>query len=82
VGTGPETFDTREEAEARCRELERASDTAWMAFPSAGRWSVVGTNLPRQEAPRGSTTEGRPRPPAPGDPRSGPGRDVPGYGGP
>lgn len=78
----PESFDTREEAEERCRELERDSDTAWMAFPAAGRWSVVGTNLPRQETPRGSTTESKPRPPQPDDPRSGLGRDVPGYGGP
>ncbi len=82
MGTEPESFDTREEAEERCRELERDSDTAWMAYPAEGRWRVVGTNLPRQQAPEGSSTESRPRPSEPEDPRSGPGRNVPGYGGP
>ena len=78
----PESFETREEAEARCRELERESDTTWMAFPAEGRWQVVGTNLPRRSRPRARPAESKPRPPQPDDPRSGLGRDVPGYGGP
>ena len=82
MGEKPESFDTREAAEARCRELERDSDTTWMAFPAGGKWQVIGTNLPRQEPPEGSTSESKPRPPQPDDPRSGLGRDVPGYGGP
>jgi hypothetical protein len=82
MGEEPESFDTREAAEARCRELERESDTTWMAYPAEGRWRVVGTNLPRQEPPRGSHTEGRPRPSEPDDPRSSFGRNIPGAGGP
>ena len=77
MGDKPESFDTREAAEARCRELERDSDTTWMAFPAGGKWQVIGTNLPRQEPPDGTTTESKPRPPDADDPRSSFDRDAP-----
>ena len=82
MGRDPESFATREEAEARCRELEKESDTTWMAYPAGGRWQVIGTNLPRQERPQDTAIESKPKPAQPDDPRSGLGRDVPGAGGP
>jgi hypothetical protein len=75
-----ETFDSREEAEARCRELERETGSTWLAYPAEGRWRIAGTNLPRQAPPGGTASESKPKPPEPDDPRSGPGRDLPGTG--
>jgi hypothetical protein len=79
VAEEQEVFDSREEAEARCRELERESGSTWIAFPAQGRWRIAGTNLPRQEAPGSSASESKPRPPEPDDPRSSGQRNVPGY---
>lgn len=72
-----EFFDSRPEAEARCRELERDSDSSWIAYPADGRWRIAETNLPPQEAPDGTATESKPRPPDADDPRSSFERDAP-----
>ena len=74
-----EVFDSREEAEARCRELEKESGSTWLAYPAEGRWRIAGTNLPRQTPPDSTATESKPRPPDTDDPRSSGQRDVPGY---
>lgn len=74
-----EFFDSRPEAEARCRELERDSDSSWIAYPADGRWRIAETNLPPQEAPDGTATASKPQPDA-DDPRSSLGRGLPGTG--
>lgn len=74
-----EFFDSPADAEARCRELERDSDSTWIAYPAEGRWRIAETNLPPQTSPEGSASESKPRPPDADDPRSGGARDVPGY---
>lgn len=72
------TFETREEAEAFCREREgKEPDSSWLAFPSDdGRWTAVRTNLPRQEDPLGTATEAKPKPPQADDPLTQPQRDT------
>lgn len=75
-----EVFDTRPDAEARCRELERDSDATWIAYPAQGRWQIAETNLPRQTAPESTATEAKPRPPEADDPQSSLGRGLPGTG--
>ena len=74
-----EVFYSREEAEARCRELEKESGSTWLAYPAEGRWRIAGTNLPRQKAPDSTASESKPRPPDADDPRNSGQRDVPGY---
>lgn len=65
------TFETRDEADAFCREREQADEQKWFARRQAdGRWGVVRTSL-RLERPTGTSTESKPRPEQPGDPRTG-----------
>jgi hypothetical protein len=72
------SFDTRAEAEAFCREREEAGpDGSWMPFESAGRWTAVRTNLPRNEDLTGSATAAKPKPPEADDPRTPQQRDAP-----
>jgi hypothetical protein len=73
------TFETREEAEAFCREREREeTDSSWLAFESDdGQWTTVRTNLPRHEDPMGTATEATPKPSPADDPRTVQERDVP-----
>jgi hypothetical protein len=76
----PQSFDSREDAEAFCRERQR-EDAAGTWIPwqrDDGRWIALRTNLPHTQ-PSGSHSESKPRPPEPDDPRSGGARDVPGY---
>jgi hypothetical protein len=76
------SFDTCAEAEAFCREREEADpDGSWMPFESAGRWTAVRTNLPRNEDATGSATAAKPKPPDPEDPRSDLGRNLGPYAG-
>jgi hypothetical protein len=76
---------TRDQAEERAARLNREHpDRAthrWMARSTgAGEWQVVKLSVPNP-GPMTATTEARPRPPFPDDPRpAGPLRDVPPYG--
>jgi len=81
VTEGRPSFDSREEAEAFCREREgEEPDASWLAWQGEdGRWTAARTNLPRHEDPRGTATEAKPRPPEGDDPRTGLARDVPPY---
>jgi hypothetical protein len=65
------SFETREQAEAFCRERENEEpESSWLAFEADGRWTAVRTNLPRHEDPLGTATEARPKPSHADDPRT------------
>lgn len=76
------SFETREQAEAFCRERESEEpEASWLPFQADGRWTAVRTNLPRHEDPLGTATESRPQPSPADDPRTAQQRDVPYPGG-
>lgn len=63
------SFETREQAEAFCRERENEeTEASWLPFQADGRWTAVRTNLPRHEDPLGTATESRPKPSPADDP--------------
>ncbi len=65
------SFETREQAEAFCRERENEGpEASWLAFEADGHWTAVRTNLPRHEDPLGTATEARPKPSQADDPRT------------
>jgi hypothetical protein len=75
---------TREEADARCTELNEAGGPGhWLVRErEGGEWSVVRVDLPGVEGTRGplkESTEARPRP-EPDDPRPSIMRNIPPYG--
>jgi hypothetical protein len=79
---------TRAQAEARCTVLNGAgglsSDERWLPRRTGeDGWEPVRVRVPGLSAsgPLTTTAESRPRPPYAPDPRSGPLRDVPPYGG-
>ena len=76
-----EAFESRDAAEARCRELEQSTSTLWLVYSTGNSWHVAATNLPRQPYPAGGLIEARPRPPEPADPRTAFGRNAPPYAG-
>lgn len=74
-------------AEQRAEELRRTHPDrlthTWMARGDAdGEWEVVKVRLPGPVRidPLKATTESRPKPQTPDDPRPGPFRDVPPFG--
>jgi hypothetical protein len=72
------SFETREQAEAFCREREgEEPESSWLSFEADGHWTAVRTNLPRHEDPLGSATEATPKPSPADDPRTAQERDVP-----
>lgn len=67
---------TREEAQRACRRLaaespDRETHRYMPRRGESGDWSVVKINLPPAERSTGTTTEAKPRPEQPGDPREG-----------
>jgi hypothetical protein len=82
-GAGPpgRARGPREEVDAYCRAREAEEGVRWIPVQREdGSWAAARTNLPL-DAPAGASVEAKPRPESPGDPRQGPGRNVPGYGG-
>jgi hypothetical protein len=78
----------RDEAERLCIKLAREHPNrgthSWVPREEAdGGWSVIRIAFPPPKDPGAlaATTEERPKPPAPDDPRRGPLRDVPPFGG-
>jgi hypothetical protein len=81
VSERPQSFESKADAEAFCREREADDPEAhWISWQAEGAWIALRTNLPRTTDPLGSHTEGKPRSPEAEDPRSGPGRNLPGTG--
>jgi hypothetical protein len=71
------SFETREQAEAFCRERESEEpESSWLPFQADGHWTAVRTNLPRYEDPLGTATEARPKPSQADDPRTPQQRDA------
>lgn len=65
------TFETKDAAVAFCRERESADGQRWFSRQmGGGRWGVVRTSL-RLERPTATSTEAKPQPEQPGDPRTG-----------
>jgi hypothetical protein len=76
---------TREQAEARCAELNADPDRDRQWFPrQAGpdEWEIVSMALPEgaRRGPLKEAVESRPRPESPPDPRPSVFRNVPPYG--
>ena len=77
---------TREEAEARCAELNAAREEGdpghWLTREGEDGWEVVRVNVPglAERGPLKETTEARPRPPTADDPRPSSIQQVPPYG--
>jgi hypothetical protein len=78
---------TREEAQRLCEKLSREhadrQTHSWLPRERDGEWSVMKVSIPpaKDVGDLAATTEERPKPPSPGDPRSGPLRDIPPVGG-
>jgi hypothetical protein len=71
------SFESKQEAEAFCRERERREPkSSWLPFEADGRWTAVRTNLPRHEEPLGTATTAKPKPPEADDPRTQQQRDT------
>ena len=78
---------TRAEAEQHCRELNagaRPAEAPWIAREvEPGDWRPARpriAGMPERE-PYTATTEAKPRPPEPDDPRDALNRNIPGYNG-
>ncbi|MGH2961352.1 MAG: hypothetical protein ACRDL3_04040 [Solirubrobacterales bacterium] len=70
-------FETEDEAKAFCRDREAEEpQSSWLPFQQDGRWTAVRTNLPRHDAPHGSATEAKSKPPQADDPRTPQQRDA------
>lgn len=75
-----------EAAERRAEEMRREHPDrlthTWMARGNAeGEWEVVKVRIPgRRIDPLKATTESKPKPPQPDDPRTAPFRNVPPFG--
>lgn len=72
----------RADAEAEAARRNRAdADGLWGAREEAGDWRLVRVAVPGGHVrPSGAHTESKPKPPAPADPRSALGQNVPPYG--
>jgi hypothetical protein len=77
---------TREEAEARCAELNGAREKGdpghWLAREAGEGWEVVRVNVPGlgERGVLKETIEARPKPPTADDPRPSSVQQIPPYG--
>ena len=70
--------EAEREAQALNREHPERAEFEWVAFPHKnGVWTVVKTPRLERIDPLKATTEARPKPPYPDDPRPGDFRDAP-----